>query len=528
MSALRILLFAVLKIKSLNDREYRRSKSASWFWHPIISFLTIIIYSLIFILRKKLFWILILLSLGTFGFFLNIFYSSFLIWSEGVYKPWLFLNGFVLFRDVIWNRAGFDLYLLAGFYKLFGIHPLNFQIFIFISQATIGIVMILLLYKKSFSLAVTSYILYISFAFLVYGTISQPAEILIGLFVFLTFYFYWEFIDKKSVKFLFFAGIATGFSLITKQTSIFVFLAMLSLLLIYSKQKLLINTKAYLLGTAVPIAGYVGYFMLNNALYDLYFNTIYVILFPYRENAPLTGFPEGIRLIGLHLAILIPFALIKINNVEKSIKTAIILFVLSLFGTLLPTFWSYRLISALPMFSIMTSFFLLQGYSVIRKHKDYLGTTIVVVGFIVFLIQFKSYYLQSIRYIIDHGGFFEQKYRLEAYRDDEKKVTAWLKNNTGKNERVFNTATNLVLFFSNRFPQNKYDTSMSFGFYPLEQYWGTLTGNPARVVVYDINLPKDWRILKNWKYTNFLKKNYSLKETFGPYEIYVLSKKEKS
>ena len=477
---------------------------------------------------KKTFWIFLLLALGTFGFFLNIFYTPFLIWSEGVYKPWLFLNGFVLFRDVIWNRAGFDLYLLAGFYKLFGVNPLNFQIFIFISQAIIGIVMLLLLYRKSFQLAVTSYIVYILFAFLIYGTISQPAEILLGLFVFLIFFFYWEFIDKKSAKFLFFAGIATGFSLITKQTSLFVFIATLFLLLIYSKKNFLTNTKAYLLGTAVPVAGYVAYFMLNNALYDLYFNTIYVVLFPYRQNAPLWGLSEGIRLIGLHLAVLIPFALIKINNISKPIKTAVILFVLSLFGTLLPTFWSYRLISALPMFSIMTSIFLLQGYSVIKKGKNYLITTIVVLGFIAFLIQFRSYYLQSIKYISDHGGFFEQKYRLDAYREDDKKVTAWLKNNTGKNERVFNiVGNNLILFFSNRFPQNKYDTSMSFGFYPLEQYWGTITENPARVVVYDTNLPKDWKILKNWKYTNFLKEHYTLRETFGPYEIYILSEKKK-
>ncbi|OGK29796.1 hypothetical protein A3F29_01850 [Candidatus Roizmanbacteria bacterium RIFCSPHIGHO2_12_FULL_33_9] len=33
-------------------REYSKSKNPAWFWHPIISFLTIIIYTLIFILSK--------------------------------------------------------------------------------------------------------------------------------------------------------------------------------------------------------------------------------------------------------------------------------------------------------------------------------------------------------------------------------------------------------------------------------------------------------------------------------------------
>lgn len=474
--------------------------------------------------NKKIFILLILLA-GTVWIYLNIFFTPFYIWSEGIYKPWLFLNGFILFRDTMWNRAGFDLYLLAGFYKIFGISLLNFQIFIFLSQAIIGIIMFSLLYKKSFLIAVISYIVYLFFAFLVYGTINQPAEILIGLFVLLVLYFYWEFIDKENIKFLFFAGIATGFSLITKQTSIFIFFSILILLAIYSRKRIIKNLSSYLLATAIPVIGYMGYFALSNGLSDFYFNTVYAPLFPYRQNVSLWGWSEGIRIMSLHLAVIIPFVFLKKRGIVSwPIKTALILFVLSLFTTLFPSFWSYRLISALPIFSVMTSIFLVYGYFMIKSSKSYLVKGIIISGFILLFMQFGLYFNQSWRYISDNGGFTKQAYQLDGYSENEKSIAEWLRNNTKENEKIFNTANNLVLFYSNRLPYNKYDCSMCFGFYPLSQYYETITKNPARVVVYDSNLPKDWELLKNWEYAKFLKKHYTLAKAFGQYEIYILNK----
>ncbi len=48
------VLYNVLIIGPLVEsiREYNKSKNPVWFWHPIISFLTVIIYTLIFILSK--------------------------------------------------------------------------------------------------------------------------------------------------------------------------------------------------------------------------------------------------------------------------------------------------------------------------------------------------------------------------------------------------------------------------------------------------------------------------------------------
>lgn len=468
--------------------------------------------------------LLAILSLGIFGIALNIFYSPFYIWSEGVYKPWLFLNGFVLFRDSMWNRAGFDLYILTGFYKIFGISFLNFQIFIFLAQSLIGIVMFSLLYKKSFLVAIISYVVYSLFAFIVYGSINQPAEILIGLFVLMVFYFYWEFIDKKNIKFLFFAGVATGLSFITKQTSIFILFSTLILLIIYSREKLMKKSFFYLIGTAIPVFIYAGYFALNNGLSDLYFNTIYAPLAPYRQNVSLWGWSEGVRIIGLHLAVIIPFIILKTKGIiVGSVKAALILFVLSLLPTLLPSFWSYRLISALPIFSIMTAVFLICGYFIIRNNREYLRKGIIILGLILLFVQFGVYFNQSTSSISDNGGFVKQDYLLDGYSENEEKVVSWLKENTEEKEKIFNTANNLVLFFSNRFPQDKYDCSMCFGFYPINQYFDTITRNPARVVVFDTNLPKDWEILENWKYIRFLKDNYALAKTFGQYEIYILN-----
>ncbi len=152
-------------------------------------------------LNRKIISALILLG-GVSWTFLNIFFTPFYIWSEGIYHPWLLLNGFVMFRDSVWDRASLDLYALAGFYKIFGLSLLNFQIFIFVIQAMIGIIIFLLLYKKSFLLAGMSCVTYFLSAFAVYGTVNQPAEIMLGFFTFVAFYCFWEYTGKKNIKFL--------------------------------------------------------------------------------------------------------------------------------------------------------------------------------------------------------------------------------------------------------------------------------------------------------------------------------------
>jgi 4-amino-4-deoxy-L-arabinose transferase-like glycosyltransferase len=423
----------------------------------------------------------------------------------------------------MWNRAGFELYLLAGFYKLFGISPLNFQIVIFLYQSIIGIVMFLLLRKKSFWLATLAYVLYASFTFLVYGTIDESAEILIGLFVFLVFYFYWEFIEKKNIKFLFFAGIATGVSLITKQTSVFILFSTLLLLVIYSRKKLVSESFFYLAGAAIPVFLYAGYFALNNGLYDLYFNTIYAPLFPYRQTAPLWGLSEGMKMLIFHLTVLVPFIFIKTKGIFSTpVKTALIIFILALFPTLLPVFLSYRLISALPIFSVMIAIFLSQGYLSIKKHKNYLMKGIILVGTIAFFVQLGMYLIQNINYIKDNGGFIKQEYRLDVYSENEKSVVQWLKNNTNEKEKIFNISNVLIMFYGNRFPQNKYDGSLIFEYCPINIYYETITENPARVVVFDNSIPTDLKNLKNWKYLQFLKEHYALSKVYGQYEIYML------
>lgn len=469
--------------------------------------------------KNKLLLSLLLLSLGTLWIYINIFFTPFYIWSEGVYKPWLFLNGFVLFRDLMWNRAGFDLYLLAGFYKIFGVNPLNFQIFIFLSQALIGAAMFLLLLRKSFKLATLSYAIYSLFAFLVYGSINQPAEILLGLFVFLAFYSYWEFLDTQKLRFILLAGAASGFSLITKQTSFFIVFSFFFFL--FSGKKFLTHVKFYFLGLSLPVLGYTGYFFLNNALFDLYFNTIYVVLGPYRQNAPLWGLSEGLKMLAFHLSILIPFIFIKVKNIPNPIKVSLIMLTISLFFTLLPSFWSYRLISDLPLFSIITAIFFLHTTEFIKKNKSYMVNAIIILGFTYFLTQFGLYFRGNTQYIQDNGGYISRKYLLDSFSDNEFKVVKWIKDNTNKNERIFNISDNLILFYSNRFPQNKYDCTICFGYYPESQYYETITKNPSRIVIYDSNLPNDWPLMRKWQYAEFLKKYYNLEKKIGSYEIYV-------
>lgn len=471
--------------------------------------------------KNNLFLSSLILLLGTLWIYINIFFTPFYIWSEGVYKPWIFLKGLVLFRDSMWNRAGFDLYLLAGFYKLFGMNVLNFQIFIFLTQAFIGLILFYLVSKKSLKLGLLSYSIYSLFTFLVFGSVNQPAEILLGLFVFLIFYFLWNFLDTRKKINLLLAGIFTGLSLITKQTSILIPISAFIILIFNFRAKSLKYVGYYLGGTFIPLMLYVLYFGFNHALYDLYFNTIYAPLFPYRQNAPAWGLDEGLRMVAFHVTILLPFLFLKLKNYSLYLKSLLALFVASLFITLLPTFWSYRLISVLPIFSIMVGLFFLEGLRLLKTKAQILSKGVVIVGFVLFILQFGSYLKENMNYIMDNGGYLKREFLLDSFSENEFKVVDWLKKNTAENERIFNISDNLILFYSNRLPQNKYDCSMCFGFYPLNQYYNTITTNPARVVIYDSNLPNDWPLLKNWKYLKFLRSNYNLVKSFDQYQIYV-------
>src|SRR3989344_4395684 len=102
---------------------------------------------------------------GVAWIFLNIFFLPFQVGTEAMHRPWLILNGEVPYRDFEWIRNPLDLFLVAGVFKLFGIHAFVLRVFSLIMYLVISLTIFFGLRKESLKLAVTAFYVYIILLF---------------------------------------------------------------------------------------------------------------------------------------------------------------------------------------------------------------------------------------------------------------------------------------------------------------------------------------------------------------------------
>lgn len=478
---------------------------------------------------KKIF-ILLLLFIGTSWTFLNIFFLPFYSWTEGIHRPWLILNGLLPYKDFIWNRGIIDLYLLAGFYKLFGVSQMNYRIVIFIFHMLISSIIFFGLYKRSALLASISYVIYLLLSSILFSN-AEIEEILVGLFSVITYFLFWQFLDKKKFLYLFYAGIASGLSFGVKQTSIVLVGIGVGYLTVnyyremrrvplsyYSKQVFV-----YIIGFFLPILLLLFFFLYNRMLND-YLYQQYFVFFVYSKWAQPWGLSDGIRMSTVYLSIIIPFFVIQSKKIVKKGELILILsFTMALFVMLLPSYWSYRLVAALPLFSIIGALYIIK-LSDFLKHGDSLFKAgVICIGIISFYFSFLYFFNGYIQTVRDNGLRFGQA--LLDYGQDEENVARWLKTNTSKNDRVFNMANNIIMVKSARLPHNKYIDGMPLDYMPYNSTYKDIIANPPKIIIYPSSILSDFPELKEWKFLNYFKKRYQLKKQFGDLGIYYFAVK---
>ena len=478
---------------------------------------------------KKIF-ILLLLFIGTSWLFLNIFFLPFYSWTEGIHRPWLILNGLLPYKDFIWNRGIVDLYLLAGFYQLFGISQFNYRIVIFILHTLISSIIILGLFKRSLSLASISYLIYLVLSSILFSN-AEIEEILVGFLSLITYLLFWQFIDKKKFFYLFCAGISSGLSFGVKQTSIVLFVVGLGYLTVdyYLKMKKVLlqyyckRVLIYFLGFFIPILLLLFFFLYKNMLSD-YLYQQYFVFFVYSKWAKPWGISEGIRMSAVFLSIIIPFFVIQPKKIVKKGELMLILsFTLALFIMLLPSFWSYRLIAALPLFSIVGALYIIEIFNFLKRRDSLIKTGVIcisIVCFSFFFLYFFNGYIQTVR---DNGLSFGQV--LLDYGQDEEDAARWLATNTSKSDKVFNMANNIIMLKAARLPHNKYIDGMPLDYMPYNITYKDLIANPPKIIIYPDSILSDFPELKEWKFINYFRKRYKLKKQFDGLGIYYFTTK---
>lgn len=454
------------------------------------------------------------LFLGSGWIAVNIFLLPFYPWTEGLYRPWLLLHGLMPYKDHLWNRGMADITLLAAVYTFIGVSPLSYQVVIASLLLLIGFLLYWYLRRTSRPLAETSYGAYVLLLFPLFAN-AEIEEILVGLFALCTLFSLWEFAKSKKIIFLICAGLFSGFSIVTKQTS--GVLAMVTFLFLWKQWR---NFLIYIGGMAVPLCVTVVFLWMRGALGD-YISSLIFVATVYKEWAKAWGIGGALDMIGIYASVLVPF-LFAVNapTIRANVRHLLAGFIIALFIMLLPSYWSYRLVASFPLLSIALAMVILDACMVFRKKGMAIKKLLMVaclIGFGGFFLRFGNEY---IRFVSDNGFSFGQ-YLLD-YGQNELAAAQWLKEHTSEDEKVFTMANNIIMMRADRLPFNRYVGGMPIDYLPFGKTASEMTTNPPRVVVIDNRMLEDWPELNSWGFIDFLRKRYTLQQEFGEIGIYVL------
>lgn len=456
---------------------------------------------------------LLILFLGIAAVSLQLFFLPFHVWDAGIARPWYMLHGLIPYKDFVWIRMPFDLFLLAGWYKVFGANGYSYQLFIY---TLLVLVSILVFFAGRVMLRRFYFLPFVFFNIFLFPLFqnTEEGEILIGIFNIALFLITFLYFKKRNIWYLFIAGLVCGISFVTKQNSVLVigaFFVVLSLDFYLKKDKIaffLRNAFLFFLGIAIPIFGIVLYFLLNNGLADFLHYTLFFILDTYSRAQVNQG--DGLLITFSYISLLVPFILfLKRMGLSLIVGIFLILQIIALFPSLLPSFLSYRAFTAYPLIAIIAGF-LLKVF--IENRISRAGKTITFLAFAAFVF-FNYTFINSYISSIANGEFKYGQY-ITSYANEELEIAKLIKENSTENEKIISYGNEMIYIFSDRLPANKYVDPFPDLLHPYEETSRVFTDNPPKLMVYDESLPKDHIGLDKWPFIDFLHNNYDIVKRF--------------
>jgi hypothetical protein len=272
---------------------------------------------------------------------------QFTAWPEMLSYPYLFSNGFSIYKDIALPYQPLLTILLTGFYKVLGFNLFSLQVitylFIFISDILIFVVSRKILGKAIVSiLPLTIYILVQPLAEgnMLWFDLATVPFILAAIYCYLTL---------KSSK-LFWMGFFLILAFLIKQQVGVVIMFVLLYLLIYERS--IRNILTFFSGMLLPVIFTLIFISLTSNFEDYFFWTVIVPIhwyprFPGYVNIP--SFKEAVTLSALFLP---SFWLCLVKTKEKFVKLLLFIFV-ALFMVAFPRFELFRMQPALAVFTIL-------------------------------------------------------------------------------------------------------------------------------------------------------------------------------
>lgn len=456
-------------------------------------------------------WQTILVICGFIWITFNVYFLPFYIWTAGIMRPWYILHGLVPFKDFVWLRTPFDLFLLAFWYKIFGTNPQSYQLFIFALFLTLALCVFFFPKMLDKKLSFYPFIFFVLFLFPLFQN-TEEGEIIIGWLSLLLFVTTFLFLKSQKLLFLFLAGIITGLAIITKQNSSLILFAVIATLLFdwhenkRSFGKTLKHIVLYGVFSSVPVLLLIFYFFINDGLDDFFYYAVGFVLGQYR-GAPINQ-GNGLQLVLAFAALLVPFIFLKKHlKIPNTIPVLLTSLFIALLPALLPSFLSYRAFPAFVMSAIVA------GYLIYMFLNNSTGKTktIIALSFVLFGVCIWTF-LQS--YVVGNTEVKNGQY-LKDHGETQYKIASWIQKNTKEDDKIISYGSEIIYLLANRLPQNKYVDPFPYLLQPYDKTSQVFVQNPPSVFVFDETLPKDHKGLSDWPFLSYVKSHYKKEAQFG-------------
>lgn len=439
----------------------------------------------------------------------NVYLLPFSVWTAGITRPWFIMQGYIPYKDFVWLRMPLDLFLLSGWYTVFGPAPQAYQGFIFVLLAIIAALLFFVCRVLIPRFGHLSFLFFAIFLFPLFQN-AEVDEMMVGLWAILIFAFMAFFLTKKKLRYLFLTGVISGMSLMTKQTSGFVIIAIfISIIFNFFLSKntiknFLISIGVFGLGLFIPILFIVAYFIINHSLGDFLHYTIFFNFGSVYEGWSPAG--DGLWIVAGYISLLFPFIIFwKNTKLMPQIIFFITLEILSLFPSLLPSAISYKAFTSFTLVSIVAGCDIMLLLS-LRKHRG-----IILLFFALFIIFTQNFILS---YFSSNPGFAPNQL-LEDFDKPQYEIADLVKSRTNNNDKIISYGSEIIYLMANRLPKNKYIDPFPYMLKPYDASLKVFTNDPPKIVVYDESLPADQPGLSDWPGIQFFRENYKVIGRYG-------------
>lgn len=438
---------------------------------------------------------------------------QFTAWPELLSYPYLFANGFSLYKEMVVPYPAGLTWILASIFELFGYKIETLKIATWFLVLWIDFLILFIL--KKLKIGKIAYLL------LAFFIILQPFldgnmlwfDIVTGPFLLLSFLFSINFARFKKKRDIFLAGIFLGVAILIKQIAAVYLLGFILwyFLFYYQKGKFLRHLYSFTFGLIIPIGFFLIYLAPSGTVDDFWLWSTY---YPLTEWSKFPGYvalevnERSLKILALLFLPLLGLTLIK--KFFEPIMTLTILFLAAAILAIYPRFSFFHFQPALSFLIILLAQIITLLGRKIRLY--YFFFIVTCFAFVVYLLSRQTIFSNDVRF----------------YGSSEKKLVKKIIQENTSNEKIFLLGPNSSIYaLSNRLPPKPWvDT---FGWYsevPGVQEWvieGFLK-DPPKTIYRTTPLSGNWFDLGTYqpqKILAYIKNNYTIKETVDNIEVWV-------